>query len=74
MATTIQVSEDLKKELTRRKVFRNDTYEDIIWDLLEDTMELSEKTKRHIAQSLKEVAEGKVVSLEEVERRLSKKR
>ena len=70
MATTIQVSEDLKKELTRRKVFRNDTYEDIIWDLREDTMELREETKRHIAESLKDVKEGRVSSHEELKKEL----
>jgi predicted transcriptional regulator len=70
MATTIQVSEDLKKELTRRKVFRNDTYEDIIWDLLEDTMELSEKTKRNIEKSMKEYAAGKYFTLEQVKKEL----
>ena len=43
MVTTIQVSEDLKKSLTKRKLHDNETYEDVIWDLLEDQMELSEE-------------------------------
>ena len=44
MVTTIQVSEELKKELHKRKMFAKETYEDIIWGLLEDTMGLSKET------------------------------
>ena len=43
MATTMQVSKDLLKELKSRKMYDNESYEDIVWDLLEDTMELSEE-------------------------------
>ena len=70
MATTIQVSEDLKNALEKRKFTSNETYEEIIWDLLEDTMELSEETKRNILLSRKEAAAGKTVSLSEAKRRL----
>ena len=47
-----------------------ESYEEIIWDLLEDTMELSEETKRHIEQSRKEIKEGKTVTLAEVKKKL----
>lgn len=70
MVTTIQVSEDLVKTLKVRKVHDKESYENIIWDLLEDTMELSEETKKHIAQSEKEVKEGKTVSLAQVKKKL----
>ncbi len=53
-----------------RKLSTKESYEDVIWDLLEDTMELSEETKMHIEQSRKEIAEGKTVTLEEVKKRL----
>ena len=46
MATTIQISEELKKELSKRKFSDRETYESIIWGLLEDTTELSKETKR----------------------------
>jgi hypothetical protein len=69
MVTSIQVSEDLKKALEKRK-FSSETYEEVIWDLLEDTMELSEETKRRITQSRKEYAEGKTVSMAEVKKQL----
>ena len=48
MVTTIQISEELKKELSKKKFSDRETYENIIWDLLEDTMELNEKTKKEI--------------------------
>ena len=70
MATTIQISEKLHNELAKRKMYDREAYEEVIWDLLEDTMELSEETKRHIAQSEKEIKEGKTVTLEEVTKNL----
>ncbi len=70
MATTIQVSKELKTALEKRKFNATETYEAIIWDLLEDTMELSEETKRRIAQGRKEYAEGRTIPLSEVKKRL----
>ena len=70
MTTTIQISEELQSKLTKKKIFDRETYEEVIWDLLEDTMELSEETKRDIAQSRKEFKEGKFSTLEEVEKKL----
>ena len=70
MATTIQVSEKLVKKLKMRKMHEKESYEEIIWDLLEDTMELSEETKRNIEQSKKEISSGKTVTLEQVKKDL----
>lgn len=70
MATTIQVSPKLLDALKNRKLSDKETYESIIWDILEDTMELSEETKKHIDQSRKEIAEGKTVTLAQVKKKL----
>ena len=70
MATTIQVSNNLLDALKNRKMYDKESYEALIWDLLEDTMELSEETKKHIEQSRKEIAEGKTVTLSEVKKKL----
>ncbi len=70
MVTTIQVSGKLMEELKNKKMYSKESYEEIIWDLLEDTMELSEETKRHIKQSEKEIREGKTVPLAEVKKQL----
>ena len=69
MDTTIQVSKNLLQKLKQMKQYDKETYEEIIWDLLEDRMEFSEETKRNIEQSRKEIAEGKIISLEEVRKK-----
>jgi len=70
MATTIQISEELKKELQKRKMYTKETYEEVIWNLIEDTQELSEETKRNIEISLQQIKEGKYKTLEQVEKEL----
>tara|TARA_Y100000310_G_C20699785_1_gene828619 strand:+ start:1180 stop:1398 length:219 start_codon:yes stop_codon:yes gene_type:complete len=70
MVTTIQVSEELVKELKNRKMYDKESYEDIIWDLLEDTMELSEETKRNLKIAEEQVKRGEVVSHEQLKKEL----
>jgi hypothetical protein len=70
MATTIQVSEKLQEKLKKRKLYSNESYEDIIWDLLEDSMELSEETKKHILESEKAIKEGRTKTLDQLRKEL----
>ena len=70
MTTTIQVSEELKDRLSLRKISNKDSYEDVIWDLLEDTLELNEQTKKEIEISRKEIAEGKFITHAELKKEL----
>ena len=70
MATTIQVSEELVEELKGRKLFDKESYEEIIWDLIEDTQELSEETKKDIEEARSEIARGEYVTLEEAKKEL----
>jgi len=70
MATTIQISEELKKELQKRKLYSKETYEEVIWDLIEDTQELSKETKKNIEISLQQYKEGKYKTLEQVKKEL----
>ena len=70
MATTIQISERLQKELLKRKFFDKETYEEIIWDLMEDTAELNEETKNEIAQARAEAKAGKTHTLSKVKKEL----
>ena len=70
MVTTIQISKKLQGELNKIKIMDRETYEEVIWDLIEDTKELSEETKKHIKQSEKEIKEGKTISLSEVKKKL----
>jgi len=70
METTIQISKELQTNLKKRKLYEKESYEEVIWDLLEDTMELSEQTKRDIAEAEADIKAGRVHMLEEVKKRL----
>jgi predicted CopG family antitoxin len=70
MVTTIQVSSNLLEQLKNRKMYEKESYEEIIWNLIEDNQELSEVTKRKIAQSEKEFREGKTVKLEDIKKKM----
>ena len=70
MATTIQVSRDLLETLQKRKLYDKESYEEVIWDLVEDSMELSEETKRDIEKARAKVRAGKVYTHEQVKKRL----
>ncbi len=70
MPTTIQISEKLQKELANRKMYDKETYEEIIWDLMEDAMELDEETKKEISQARQEIKEGKYHTFNEVKKEL----
>ena len=70
MVTTIQISDKLKKELAKKKFSDRETYENIIWDLLEDAMELNEETKKELEQSREEIKAGKVQTLAQIKKEL----
>jgi len=60
MATTIQVSPELLKELALMKIHKKESYEEVIWDMVEDKKELSKETKKAIAEYEKDIKEGNV--------------
>ena len=70
MATTIQVSQQLLEKLKKRKIYDKESYEDLIWDLLEDTMTLNEETKKEIEISRKQAKEGKVHTFESIKKEI----
>ena len=70
MATTIQISENLLETLKKRKMSEKESYEEVIWDLIEDTMELSEQTKKDIEESRKQIKEGKFHRWEDIKKEL----
>ncbi len=67
--TTIQISQDLQEALNKKKLFIKETYEEVIWDLLEDTMELSEETKKNITEGREQIKRGETLTLEKVKKR-----
>jgi len=70
MATTIQISNQLMDRLKTMKMSDKESYEDIIWDLVEDHMELSEETKRNVTEAKKQIAKGKFYTHEQVKKEL----
>ena len=70
MATTIQVSEELVRTLKKRKQYDKESYEEVIWNLVEDTLELNEETKKDIEQARAEIKAGKFYTHEQVKKRL----
>ena len=71
METTMQVSKELLEVLKKRKISEKESYEKIIWDLLEDTMELSEEAKKEIEESRKQYREGKFKTFEQIKKELN---
>jgi hypothetical protein len=70
MDTTIQISKNLLEKLQLMKMHSKESYEEIIWDLIEDRMELSDETRENINISERQIKEGKTISLQEIKKKL----
>ena len=70
METTIQVSNELLKQLKEMKINTKESYENIIWDLVEDRLEFSRQTKANLAKSEEDLKEGRTISLEELKKKI----
>ena len=64
--TTLKVSVKTKQLLEAMKMFKNESYEDVIIDLLEDHLELNPQFKKELEESFKEIKEGKSIPLSKV--------
>jgi hypothetical protein len=70
MATTIQVSNKLLEALKEKKQYDKESYEEIIWNLMEDSMEVNEQTKKDIEKARAEFKAGKYYTHEQVKKKL----
>ena len=70
MATTIQISNSLLKQLKQMKMHEKESYEEIIWDMVEDRMELSEETKKNISEAERDIKAGRYHTHQEVKEAL----
>ena len=70
MVTSIQVSEELLDKLKTRKMYDKESYEEVIWDMIEDRLELSEETKKDIEISREDIKAGRTISLERLKKKL----
>ncbi len=71
METTIQISTQLRETLQKRKFVDKESYEEIIWGLIEDSQELSEETKRELAESRAEIKSGKIHKWTDIKKELA---
>jgi hypothetical protein len=67
---TIQISTELLNKLKSMRINKEDSYEEIIWDLVEDRMELSKETKRNIAIVKEDIKSGRTIKLEDLAKKL----
>jgi len=70
MSTTIQISDNVKSVLDRMKMMERETYNEVIERMIEDDLELNEKTKQEIEEARKRVKSGKFITQEEAKKRL----
>lgn len=70
MATTIQISDEVKVFLDKMRLIERESYNDIIEFMIEDSLELNAKTKTEIEKAIADVEAGRTVSHEEVKKRL----
>jgi len=70
MPTTIQISDNVKSVLDRMKMIERETYNDVIERMIEDDLELNEKTKTEIEEARKRIKAGKFITQEEAKKRL----
>lgn len=70
MPTTIQISDDVKSILDRMKMIERETYNEVIERMIEDDLELNEKTKIEIEEARKRMKAGKFITHEEAKKRL----
>lgn len=68
--TTIQISKELLSKLQFMKMHSKESYEDIIWDLIEDRLEFSMQTKANLKKSEADLKVGRLTSLEEMKKKL----
>ncbi len=67
MPTTIQITDKVKSILDKMKMLERETYNDVIERMIEDDMELNEKTKKELEERRKS---KDFISHQEVKKRL----
>ena len=70
MSTTVQISDNVKLVLDRMKMIERETYNDVIERMIEDDLELNEKTKIEIEDARKRIKAGKFITQEDARKRL----
>ena len=56
--------------LKTRKQYDKESYEEVIWDLIEDSLELNKETKKAVEEARADIKAGKFYTHEQVKKRL----
>jgi predicted transcriptional regulator len=67
--TTIRISRELKEKFAQLKQNVRESYEIVIWDLLEETLELIEQIKKDIEQARLYISRGEYFTHAEMKKR-----
>ena len=67
--TSIRVSKQILELLKGMKTYPKESYDEVIWELVEPHLELNEKTKKNIEGSIKEYEKGEVYTFEEIKKK-----
>jgi len=59
-----------EQELKEKKIYEKESYEEVIWDLMEDSLEISEQTKQELAQARADIKAGRVHTFDRVKKEL----
>ncbi len=70
MVTTIQIKETTKYKLDKMKLYRQETYNDVLERLIEDVSDLNVKTREELESAIKEIESGRWVTLEKLAKEL----
>ena len=68
--TSIQLSSETKRKLDKLKLSKRETYNDVVENLIEYSLELNEKTIKDLKEALEEVKKGQVHSLDEIKKEM----
>lgn len=68
--TTIQVKQSTKEALEKMKIYKRETYNEVLERLLEEIQKLNEETKKEIELARKAVEEGRYVTHEDLKKKL----
>ena len=71
MTATIQINDSTILALNKMKVFKDETYDDILEKLIEDIQELNDETKKEIEFALKEIEKGNYITHENLAKEIS---
>tara|TARA_Y100000310_G_C20524850_1_gene735497 strand:- start:699 stop:935 length:237 start_codon:yes stop_codon:yes gene_type:complete len=67
--TSIRVSKQILELLKSMKTYPKESYDEVIWELIEPHLELNDETKQNIEESIKEYKRGDYFTLEELEKK-----